>query len=149
MHANERSATLLRFGAFEADVQAGELKKLGKRISLQEQPFRLLVMLLETPAQVVTREELRSKLWPTTIVDFDHGLNKAVSKIREALGDSFDHPRFVETVARRGYRFLADVEVIRDGRVETGARDPAYAGPPIFSPSLTPAHHKGGAYNLT
>jgi TolB-like protein/DNA-binding winged helix-turn-helix (wHTH) protein/Flp pilus assembly protein TadD len=149
MHANELTATLLRFGVFEADIQTGELTKQGKRIRLQEQPFQLLVMLLEKPGEVVTREELCSRLWPQTIVDFDHGLNKAISKIREVLGDSSEHPRFVETVARRGYRFLADVAVIRDGRVETGARDPAYAGPPIFSPSLTPAHHKGGAHNLT
>ncbi len=137
MHANERSATLLRFGAFEADVQAGELKKLGKRISLQEQPFRLLVMLLETPGQVVTREELRSKLWPTTIVDFDHGLNKAISKIREALGDSSGHPRFVETVARRGYRFLADVAVVRNGRDEAAPENPTSGAAAVLAPSLT------------
>src|ERR1700723_863208 len=142
MHANERSATLLRFGAFEADVQAGELKKLGKRISLQEQPFRLLVMLLETPGQVVTREELRSKLWPTTIVDFDHGLNKAISKIREALGDSSGHPRFVETVARRGYRFLADVAVVGGGRVKTVPDGPAQEGFPVFPPPLATTPQK-------
>ena len=136
MHANERSATLLRFGAFEADVQAGELKKLGKRISLQEQPFRLLVMLLETPGQVVTREELRSKLWPTTIVDFDHGLNKAISKIREALGDLSGHPRFVETVARRGYRFLAVVAVVLIGRYEASPEKPASCAAAVIAPSL-------------
>ena len=105
MHANQPADTLLRFGAFEADVQTGELRKQGKRIRLQVQPFQLLVMLLEAPGQVVTRDELRNKLWPQTTVDFDHGLNKAISKIREALGDSPEHPRFVETVARRGYRF--------------------------------------------
>ena len=112
MHASEPAPILFRFGLFEADVQSGRLTKQGKRISLQEQPFRLLVLLLEAPGEVVTREELRSRLWPQTIVDFDHGLNKAISKIREALGDSSEHPRFVETVARRGYRFLADVAVI-------------------------------------
>jgi len=127
---------LLRFGVFEADVQTGELKKQGKRISLQEQPFRLLVMLLEKPGELVTREQLRSRLWPQTIVDFDHGLNKAISKIRDALGDSSEHSRFVETVARRGYRFLADVVVVRDRHVETAAADPAYAGTSIFSPPL-------------
>ena len=82
----------LRFGVFEANIQTGELTKQGKRISLQEQPFRLLVMLLEKPGEVVTREELRSRLWPHTIVDFDHGLNKAISKIREALGNSSELP---------------------------------------------------------
>ena len=91
---------LLRFGVFEANVHTGELTKQGKRIRLQEQPFQLLVMLLEKPGEVVTREELRSRLWPQTTVDFDHGLNKAISKIRDVLGDSSGHPRFVETVAR-------------------------------------------------
>jgi len=124
----------LRFGLFEADVQTGELWKQGKRLRLQEQPFQLLVSLLEKPGEVVTREELRSRLWPQTTVDFDHGLNKAVSKIREALGDSSENPRFVETVARRGYRFLADVAIIRKAPLETGAGDPANAGP--FLPAV-------------
>ena len=101
----------LRFGVFEVDLRAGELRKHGLRIRLQEQPFQLLAMLLERAGQVVTREELQQKLWPAdTFVDFDHGLNKAVNKIRDALGDSAESPRFVETVARRGYRFLAEVK---------------------------------------
>jgi len=100
----------LCFGLFELDLRAGELRKHGLRIRLQEQPFQVLVMLLEHHGEVVTREELQKKLWPAdTFVDFDHGLNKAISKIREALGDSAESPRFVETVARRGYRFLAEV----------------------------------------
>src|SRR2546430_8965584 len=99
----------LRFGVFEVDLRAGELTKCGLRIRLQEQPFQVLAMLLEKPGELVTREELQKKLWGQTVVDFDHGLNKAVNKIREALGDSAENPRFVETVARRGYRFLADV----------------------------------------
>jgi DNA-binding winged helix-turn-helix (wHTH) protein len=89
------------------DLRAGELHKHGLRVRLQEQPFQVLVMLVENPGEVVTREELQKKLWPAdTFVDFDHGLNKAMSKIREALGDSAESPRFVETVARRGYRSL-------------------------------------------
>ena len=104
----------VKFGLFEADLRSGELTKQGKRIPLQEQPFQLLAMLLERPGELVTREEVRQKLWPRTIVDFDHGLNKAISKIRDALGDSAENPRFVETVARRGYRFLADVRERRD-----------------------------------
>jgi TolB-like protein/DNA-binding winged helix-turn-helix (wHTH) protein/Flp pilus assembly protein TadD len=101
----------LRFGLFELDLRAGELRKHGLRVRLQEQPFQILAMLLEHPGEVVTREELQKKLWPAdTFVDFDHGLNKAISKIREALGDSAESPRFVETVARRGYRFLAEVK---------------------------------------
>ena len=108
----------LRFAVFEADLRTGELTKRGKRVRLQEQPFRLLAMLLENREKLVTREELRGRLWPKTIVDFDHGLNKAISKIRDALGDSAENPRFIETVAGRGYRFLADVVVVHDERPE-------------------------------
>jgi TolB-like protein/DNA-binding winged helix-turn-helix (wHTH) protein/tetratricopeptide (TPR) repeat protein len=111
----------LRFGVFEADFRTGELTKHGNRVRLQEQPFQLLAMLLDRPGELVNREELHDRLWPDTIVDFDHGLNKAISKIREALGDSAENPRFVETVARRGYRFLADVAVIHDEQPETAA----------------------------
>jgi TolB-like protein/DNA-binding winged helix-turn-helix (wHTH) protein/Tfp pilus assembly protein PilF len=109
--ANDPSGRL-RFGVFEVDLRAGELTKRGVRIRLQEQPFQVLAMLLEKPGELVTREELRKKIWGQTVVDFDHGLNKAINKIREALGDSAENPRFVETVARRGYRFLADVTPI-------------------------------------
>src|SRR6201996_7407937 len=109
----------LRFGVFEADFGARELTKLGKLLPLQEQPFQLLAMLLEKPGELVTREELRLRLWPQTVVDFDHGVNKAISKVRYALGDSAGNPRFIETVARRGYRFLADVAVVRDGQTLT------------------------------
>jgi TolB-like protein/DNA-binding winged helix-turn-helix (wHTH) protein len=102
----------LRFGIFELDLHAGRLTKHGLRLKLQEQPFQVLAMLLEKPGELVNREELRSRLWPRTIVAFDHGLNKAINKIRDALGDSAENPRFIETVARRGYRFLANVEAI-------------------------------------
>src|SRR5882672_1376841 len=103
----------LRFGVFELDPRAGELRKHGLRVRLQEQPFQVLAMLLEHPGEVLTREELQRKLWPAdTFVDFDHGLNKAINKIREALSDSAESPRFVETVARRGYRFLVEVKVV-------------------------------------
>jgi TolB-like protein/DNA-binding winged helix-turn-helix (wHTH) protein/Flp pilus assembly protein TadD len=108
MQANDPPRRL-RFGVFEADLRAGQLTKRGSRVRLQEQPFQVLAALLEKPGEVVTREELHSRIWPKTVVDFDHGLNKAISKIRDALGDSGDNPRFVETVARRGYRFLAEV----------------------------------------
>ena len=100
----------LRFGAFELDVQTGELRKQGVRIRLQEQPLRILQMLLASPGRLVTREELRAALWPNnSYVDFDQGLNRAINKLREALGDSAEGPRFIETLARRGYRFLGDV----------------------------------------
>jgi TolB-like protein/DNA-binding winged helix-turn-helix (wHTH) protein/Tfp pilus assembly protein PilF len=101
----------VRFGVFELDLRAGELRKHGLRVRLQEQPFQVLAMLVEHAGEVVTREELQKKLWAAdTFVDFDHGLNKAINKIRDALGDSAESPRFVETVTRRGYRFLADVK---------------------------------------
>ena len=113
----------IKFGVFEADLRTGELTKLGKRVRLQEQPFQLLAMLLEKPGELVIREELREKLWPKTIVDFDHGLNKAISKVREALGDSAENPRFIETVASRGYRFLADVAVVQNEQPRGAACD--------------------------
>jgi TolB-like protein/DNA-binding winged helix-turn-helix (wHTH) protein/Flp pilus assembly protein TadD len=111
MQGNPQDRVRLRFGVFEIDIRAGELRKHGLRIRLQEQPFQVLATLLEHPGEVVTREDLQKQLWPAdTFVDFDHGLNKAISKIREALNDSAESPRFVETVARRGYRFLAEVK---------------------------------------
>jgi len=114
-HGSER----LRFGVFEVDLRAGELRKHGLRIRLQQQPFQILEMLLRRPREVVTRDELRAALWPAdTFVDFDHGLNKAINKIRDALGDSAESPRFVETVARRGYRFIAEV-VSLDGEADS------------------------------
>jgi TolB-like protein/DNA-binding winged helix-turn-helix (wHTH) protein/Flp pilus assembly protein TadD len=112
MEADHQVGGRFCFGVFELDLRAGELRKRGLRVRLQQQPFQVLAMLLEHPGQVVGREELQKKLWPAdTFVDFDHGLNKAINKIRAALGDSAESPRFVETVARRGYRFLADVRV--------------------------------------
>src|SRR5262245_16124503 len=100
----------LCFGSFEVDLESGELRRQGVKIKLQDQPFRLLALLLERAGEVVTREELRDELWPAdTFVDFDHSLNTAVRKLREALGDSAETPRFVETLARRGYRFMAPV----------------------------------------
>ena len=100
----------VRFSVFEVDLRAGELRKHGLRIRLQQQPFKVLEMLLQRPGEVVTRDELRGALWPAdTFVDFDHGLNKTINKIRDALGESAESPRFVETVSRRGYRFIAEV----------------------------------------
>ena len=100
----------IHFGVFEVDLKAGELRKNGVKIKLREQPFQILSLLLERSGEVVTREELRHKLWSTdTFVDFDHSLNAAVKKLRDALGDSAGNPRFVETLVRRGYRFIAPV----------------------------------------
>src|SRR6201981_2458411 len=135
MHEAHQFRGRLRFGVFELDVRSGELRKHGLRVRLQEQPFRLLEMLLERPGEVVTREELQKRLWPVdTFVDFDHGLNKAINKIREALGDSAESPRFVETVSRRGYRFLAEVK-----DTEVPVRNPELGvqpRPPLIPPAV-------------
>ena len=101
----------IRFGAFEVDTRSGELRRQGLRLKLQEQPFQVLVLLLERPGEVVTREELTKKLWcDNTFVDFDRGLNKAINRLREVLRDSAEKPRFIETLPHRGYRFIAPVE---------------------------------------
>src|SRR5215470_3533273 len=108
-----RPAHAIRFGDFEADFRAGQLRKHGLRIKLQEQPLQILAMMLERPGEVVTREELRKRLWPEdTFVDFDHGLNNAINRLREALNDSADTPRFIETLPRRGYRFIGEVSSV-------------------------------------
>src|SRR6266567_7027781 len=102
---------LIRFDRFELDLRAGELRNGGTRIRLQEQPLQILQALLEKPGEVVTREELQKRIWPAdTFVDFDHGLHAAVNRLRSALNDSADRPRYVETVARRGYRFIGQLE---------------------------------------
>jgi DNA-binding winged helix-turn-helix (wHTH) protein len=105
----------IQFGAFELDPLAGELRKHGSRVRLQEQSFRILAMLLEQPGKIVTREELHQKLWSNdTFVDFDHGLNNAINRLRDALSDSGETRRYIETVPRKGYRFIAPVE--REGK---------------------------------
>ena len=113
MEPRRQGSEHFRFSVFEVDLRTGELRKHGLRIRLQHQPFQVLETLVRHPGEIVTRDELRTALWPAdTFVDFDHGLNKAINKIREALGDSAESPRFVETVARRGYRFVAEVAVL-------------------------------------
>jgi TolB-like protein/DNA-binding winged helix-turn-helix (wHTH) protein/thioredoxin-like negative regulator of GroEL len=111
MPSTVASSQPARFARFEVHFRAGELRKEGRKIRLQQQPFQVLVMLLESPGGVVTREELQRKLWPAdTFVDFDHGLNSAVARLREALNDSAEDPKYIETVARRGYRFIGRLE---------------------------------------
>jgi DNA-binding winged helix-turn-helix (wHTH) protein len=122
----EYSSRPVRFGAFEVDLSAGELRKHGLRLRLQEQPFLVLAALLEHPGEVVTREELVRRLWPDgTFVDFDRGLNAAVTRLRQALSDSAEAPRYVETVARRGYRLVAAVHT-----------EPESAAPLVISRTL-------------
>ncbi|HEY1524702.1 MAG TPA: winged helix-turn-helix domain-containing protein [Candidatus Angelobacter sp.] len=123
-----------KFDDFEADLQAAELRRSGARLKLQLQPFQVLVALLERPKEVVTREELRRRLWPQdTFVDFDHGLNTAMVKLRDVLGDSASKPKYIETIAKRGYRFLGEAELI----VDQSPAAPAKSGTltPVVPPS--------------
>jgi DNA-binding winged helix-turn-helix (wHTH) protein/Tol biopolymer transport system component len=114
-------STLIRFGTFELDVRSGELRRNGSRIRLQDQPLQILLALLDRPGEVITREELHAKLWPAdTFVDFDHGLNAAIKRLRNALGDTADNPRYIETLARRGYRFVAPVSPNNDVAITSG-----------------------------
>ncbi|HET9178675.1 MAG TPA: winged helix-turn-helix domain-containing protein [Terriglobia bacterium] len=126
MKTDPAPGTRVRFGIFEADLRSGELRRDGLKIKIQELPFQVLVSLLERPGEVVTREDLRKRLWPAdTFVDFEHGLSKAINKLREALGDDASNPRFVETLTRRGYRFLGPVERT-DHTSSTGNEEPVH-----------------------
>src|SRR5262245_48051791 len=108
---NRPESQKVQFGIFEVNLATGELRKAGIKVKLQDQPFQVLSALLGRPGEIISREDLRQKIWrDDTFIDFDQGLSKAVNKLREALGDSADNPRFVETLARRGYRFIAPVE---------------------------------------
>ena len=145
---------IARFGVFELDFSTGELRKSGVRLRLQGQPIQVLTLLLERAGDVVTREELRQKLWASdTFVDFDHSLNTAINKVREALGDSAASPRFVETLARRGYRFIAPVQIpapisaepamaVQTAQANGAAAD---AGAITSAPASAPASRPGPA----
>jgi len=127
---SDSTGRIFRFGMFEAHEGPGELRKHGVRIKLHSQPFKVLLLLLERPMGIVTREEMRQRLWGSeTFVDFDHGLNTAVNKIRDALGDSASAPRYVETVSGKGYRFLAPVTKVSDAgnHTNSAAEPPAPA----------------------
>jgi TolB-like protein/DNA-binding winged helix-turn-helix (wHTH) protein/Tfp pilus assembly protein PilF len=142
LKTTDDSSRALRFAAFEVDPRAGELRKHGLKIKLQDQPFQILAMLLDRPGDVVTREELHRKLWPgDTFVDFDHGLNNAINRLREALCDSAGAPRFIETLPRRGYRFIASVDRLseRSAPVEQRADE---------SPALRPVEAVSNAGHL-
>jgi DNA-binding winged helix-turn-helix (wHTH) protein len=122
---------LLRFGVFEVDLRTGELRKQGLKVKLHGQPFQVLAMLLECPGELVTREEIREKLWPgDTFIDFEHSVNSSIKRLREALGDDPVAPRFIETLPRHGYRFIAPVEAVAAGD------DPPPAGAPQTSPLI-------------
>jgi Tol biopolymer transport system component/DNA-binding winged helix-turn-helix (wHTH) protein len=137
---NDRAPQILQFGVFEIDLAQGELRKHGRKIKLQERPFQLLAALLERPGQVVTREELVRRLWNDTLVDFDNGLNIAAKKIREALDDDAATPRYVETLPRRGYRFIAPVQTRNIAATEAPpASQPEPRHVPAVAPLMAPA----------
>jgi DNA-binding winged helix-turn-helix (wHTH) protein len=131
----QQQAARYKFGLYEADLQSGELFRDGRKLRMQEQPFQVLVALLERPGEVVTREDLQQRLWPSdTFVDFDHSLNTAINKLRDALGDGAANPRFIETLPRRGYRFIAPVQTV-NGRA---------LGPEAATPGSTPPAQVAG-----
>ncbi|HEX4785029.1 MAG TPA: winged helix-turn-helix domain-containing protein [Candidatus Sulfotelmatobacter sp.] len=137
MPQNQKSVA--KFGVFELDLSAGELRKSGVKLRLQGQPFQVLALLLERAGEVVTREELQQKLWPSdTFVDFDHSLNTAINKVREALGDSASSPRYVETLARRGYRFIAPVQNQAGPEQDDHTADSRVRGPEVKNKSMQP-----------
>lgn len=129
--AEDEPARLFRFGIFEADVSTGELRRQGVRVKLNAQPFQVLCLLLRRPGELLTREQICHELWPDgTFVDYEHGVNSAVNRIREALRDTAASPRYIETLARRGYRFVAPVEEIRErstGRIADPEPTPSLA----------------------
>src|SRR6187200_1847030 len=129
----------LRFGSFELDLHSGELRKAGVRVGLQDQALKVLVELLERPGDLITREQLRQRLWPNgTFVDFEHGLNAVINRLRETLGDSAESPRFIQTVPRRGYRFIAPVEDAVDAAHGGPAPRSAVDGRPTNQPAALP-----------
>ena len=126
-------ARIVRFGVFELDLRSGELRKSGARLNLPDQPLQILTALLEQPGALVTRDEFRQRLWADdTFVDFEHGLNAAVKRLRDVLGDSTDTHRFVETVPKRGYRFVASVQATNAASTDVASVESAAAGAPGF-----------------
>lgn len=129
---DENPPRLYRFGTFEADAATGELRRQGLRVRINAQPFQVLLMFLQQPGELLGREEIARRLWPDgTFVDYEHGVNSAVNRIREALGDSAANPRFIETLARRGYRFIAPVERV-------GASNPLVSTPSTEASTTEP-----------
>src|SRR3984893_18310046 len=112
MHSARQPSPVIRFGVFEADVLSGELRKGGAKVKIQDLPFRALSLLLSRPNEVLSRDQFRRALWPEGVfVDFDHGISSAINRLRDALGDSADNPVFIETVERRGYRWIAPTHI--------------------------------------
>src|SRR2546429_6433851 len=145
MQTTEGRGQTRGFGVFELDLRAAELRKRGVRIKLQEQPFQILCLLLDHSGQVVTRDELRHKLWPAhTFVDFDRSLNKAMTKLRSALGDSAESPRYVETIPRHGYRFLPAVQTHRGDDNSNGTSEISIHGNGLNAPAIAESATSAG-----
>ena len=140
MTTSPQLPSVVRFGAYEADLLSGELRKSGIRLKIQDRPFQILAILLEHPGLVVTREQLQKRLWPEdTFVDFEHGLNTAINKLRDALSDEADNPRFIETLPKRGYRFIAPVSASAAPRTHLHAVAPANSPTPFPIPAISPS----------
>ena len=143
MQSSPASPNAIRFGLFEADLSAGELRKRGRKIPLQDQPFRVLTLLLQRPGELVSREEFQKALWPgDTFVEFDEGLNKAIQKLRQALDDSSDNPRFIETLPRKGYRFIASVDRTASGAGAAQAQPTPVDGDAVSPPAVGPVKQR-------
>src|ERR1700674_4620200 len=144
------SESCVRFGEFKLDLRTRELRSTGHRSYLQEQPFHVLAVLLARPGQLITRDELMKQLWPSdTFVDFDRSLNKAVNRLREALDDSAENPTFIETIPRRGYRFLAPVTTLHDGGQQDEMTSKQHGPEPLLkeiSESASRAELPGGSF---
>jgi DNA-binding winged helix-turn-helix (wHTH) protein len=146
------ASSSIRFGPYELDLRSAELRKSNLRIRLQEQPFLILVALLERPGEVVLREEIRNRLWPdNTVVEFDHGINAAVKRLRDALCESVEKPRYIETLPRKGYRFIGKVEVDSSEQAKPPVEQEDGAAPVDAERTLNPAsslyvetHHRRG-----
>src|SRR5262250_3924947 len=140
MENSGQSKTTIKFGVFEVNPRSGEVRKSGTRIRLQDHPFKVLLALLEHPGEVVSREELRQRIWPTeSFGDFDHAVNVAVGKLRIALGDSADVPRYVETLHRRGYRFVCPISLPVPSSVSPKVAEPQRASVRKLRKFLVPA----------
>src|SRR5215813_11386466 len=142
-----RHTSVVRFGTYEVSLKSGEVRKAGIRIKVQQQPMKLLAILLERPGEVVTREELRGRVWPNeSFGDFDQAVNVAVAKLRSALGDSAENPRYIETLPKRGYRFIAAVSVVGDGGVPSANPNPSLVAAPEVGRSSMASPTAVGAF---
>src|SRR5260370_32771517 len=142
------SPRIIRFSTFEVDLHTGELRQRGQKVKLQEQPLQVLAALLERPGQMVTREELRSRLWSAdTFVDFDHSLNAAIKRLRDALGESAETPIFIETLARRGYRLIVPIVQDAGPQSEAHQRTPTSGSAPPVTPTASDDLHVTEPHN--